>query len=121
MGIEAYLAGQAIPLALEVLAITHLSGKRAWKALAGDVALLAAGVLFMLWQVHRAVRDASSGRRHARSASPICTTVMAPSTRCVPHARHQHGVDEANQWSKEPRGAVTPACFSAHRYASAWP
>lgn len=51
VGIEAYLAGQAIPLALAVLAITRLSAKRAWKALAGDVVLLAAGVFFMLWQV----------------------------------------------------------------------
>ncbi|MBE2252286.1 MAG: hypothetical protein IAE78_22320 [Myxococcus sp.] len=51
VGIEAYLAGQAIPLALAVLAITRLSGRRPWRLLVVDVALLGAGVLFMLWQV----------------------------------------------------------------------
>lgn len=51
VGVEAYLAGQAIPLAVAVLAVTRVVGKRPWRALAGDLALLAGGVLFMLWQV----------------------------------------------------------------------
>ncbi|MBL8939625.1 MAG: hypothetical protein JNM69_34005 [Archangium sp.] len=51
VGVEAYLAGQAIPLAVAVLAITRLSAKRPWRELAKDVGLLVAGVLFMLWQV----------------------------------------------------------------------
>lgn len=51
VGVEAYLAGQAIPLAVAVLVVTRLVGKRPWRALAVDAGLLAGGVLFMLWQV----------------------------------------------------------------------
>ncbi len=51
VGVEAYLAGQAIPLAIAVLIVTRLVGRRPWKALALDLGLLGAGVLFMLWQV----------------------------------------------------------------------
>ncbi len=51
VGIEAYLAGQAIPLAVAVLVITRVVAKRPWKDLAVELAVLVGGVLFMLWQV----------------------------------------------------------------------
>ncbi len=49
VGLEGYLAAMAIPLSVAVLALARLRHRLPWRHLAGALATLGLGTLFMLW------------------------------------------------------------------------